>query len=462
MKKTMCYLALPILASSLVLSACGSSNSSDGANKPTMPSDSQSEVGFSNSAKWQVELSKKGGDGALDYERLCYDFVNEAQGVDVECQSGNNWGIIVDNGQSPTFWTNGGVTNPNAEGAAFGLFNWDELKKWQDATHDPSAPNTSLANLYKEDTATGVFSADMDANSWFAYNLKGMHQIWPNFNVYLISQDSSQNYTPENAYALQIIGYYGGSSGSQSGHLSIRWISADYPSDVRTAEIDASQKWSYFDLENGALVDNPAANDWHIAFHRTDVKLNGGDAGSGKVGGYIAKTMSGFYDAAGNPVADAITAASADDAELLKALTSTADYKTPANASAWVLDTNSSLINPSYKTIGAWGQEVYYMDFGLYSYHPNGIKNADGLFLTPTHGLAANSQTDLNGNLPNNAALLRSGDGQSYARFYVESIQYDTKKDSDGNEVRDADGNTELDRNGSQTWTFYFDVQKAK
>lgn len=450
-------LALPLLASTLVLSACGSSSSSSSSNVAP-PATST----FSESRTWTVTTNQKNTGGDLDHTRFCYDFMNDVQGTDSQCDSGNNWGLIIDNGRTPAFWSNGGVTNPAADGAAFAFFSWDALSQWQNATTDPDT-NTDLSSLYVGDSAKGIFSAEMNnQDSWFAYNLDGRsHQIYPNYNVYLITTDNSKVYDPSTTqtFALQITGYYGGATGTAGGHLSLRWIDVADSTVVSTAEVDASSydNWVYYDLANKTVVDTPDASNWQIAFKRTDVMLNGGDAGDGNgtVGGFVAAHMAGFYDGNGDPVKASFDAP--NSTATLAALQTTGDYSTPSNASKWVTDKNSSVINPAADCVmGARGP--LFCNYGLYSYNPAGIDDGTGTLSTPAHGLAPRGvNADYDSTDAEGAALLRSGDGQSYARFYVTDIQYSAKTDGS----LDTNGNPVLDNNGSQTWTFHFDVQPA-
>ena len=456
--KTTHALAWPILAGLFTLAGCGSSSSSNNSNTGANNSASS----FTEARTWTVTTNQKDTGGALDHTRFCYDFVADVQGTDTQCDSGTNWGLIIDNGQSPHFWTNGGVTNPAADGAAFAFFSWDELSQWQNATTDPDS-GTDLSSLYVKDSAKGIFSADMNTqDSWFAYNLDNIsHQIYPNYNVYLITTDNSKVYDPSTTqtFALQITGYYGGATGTAGGHLSLRWIDVANPASVLNDEVDASSydNWVYYDLANRTVVNTPDASNWQIAFKRTDVMLNGGDAGDGNgtAGGFIAAHVAGFYDGNGDPVKASFDAP--DSTATLAALQTTGDYSTPSSASKWVTDKNNSAINPDPAcTMGTRGP--LFCNYSLYSYNPAGIDDGTGTLTTPTHGLAprgVNADYDSTG--AEGAALLRSGDGQSYARFYVTDIQYAAKTDGSV----DGNGNPELDNGGSQTWTFHFDVQPA-
>ncbi len=65
--------------------------------------------------------------------------------------------------------------------------------------------------------------------------------------------------------------------------------------------VDATDyaKWVYVSLETGKVVGTSefdktrSDNDWDIAFHRYDVRLNGGKSGSGKAGAYLAPGKKG-------------------------------------------------------------------------------------------------------------------------------------------------------------------------
>ncbi|MGH8443778.1 MAG: HmuY family protein, partial [Solimonas sp.] len=182
----------------------------------------------------------------------------------------------------------------------------------------------------------------------------------------------------------------------------------------------------YYDLANGTVVDladTAAATStaWQIAFRRFEIKLNGGTSGSGEVAGYMAKQLDGFYDADGNPVKAKFLAATPDNT--LADLTAN-DYATPSSR-AWVSDSQGSVLSPAYT-----GTYPGALSYGFYSYYPT----ASGAL--PAHRLEANTDE---------GALLRSGDGKSYARFHLSKIEYATPADA----------------TSAQTWTFEFNVQPA-
>lgn len=400
MKASEWHKLTPLLAA-LLLAACGGDGGDNGGGGETPPA----ATGFSEETKaWTFALPGEG-------DALCYDF---DLGEESACDTSSAWDLKIDGNRR--FWTNGGVSG-NGEGAAFGLLDWTALLGWTNATTDPST-GTDISAHYFEDSASSVFTE----SSWYAYNLQGAHQLYPNYRVYLIDADPADDSTP--VYALQVIGYYGGDGGTTSGHPTIRWIDRADPDTVMTQEFDASNydNWVYVDLATGDALDLDEASAaesqaWQIALRRSELKLNGGSSGSGSAAGYLGKTPEGFYDEEGEPVTEVFT--SATPADTLAAL-SADDISEPANVNAWVTDGISSVLNPDYT--GSYPGDL---DYGWYVYTPT------------THFISAN---------PDNGALLRSGGGDSYARYHVTDISY-------------ADSSSP---SSQTTWTLEFNVQAAE
>ncbi len=244
------------------------------------------------------------------------------------------------------------------------------------------------------DSAESVFGKD----KWYEYGGdlqpgKDDHGLYPNYKVYLITTDSSNPNTASSVqtpvYAMQVINYY--SKAGVSGHPTLRWIDTAMPNKVNTVTFDASGHtgWVYVDLKTGKT--STKDGNWQVALKRMDIKLNGGDSGTGKVAGFMALQPAGFYDAA---------------------LTDSSAYK--LDKMKWVSDGFSSPLNPSYK--GKYPN----LDFGWYTY--NGM----------THKLSAKPQDQAEG------ALIRSGEGNSYARMWLKDINPSTGE-----------------------WTFEMDIQPA-
>lgn len=407
----------------LTLTACGGSSSSNN-NGGGGAETSQ----FTDTATWTFQLPANG-------QQTCFDFDTNTE---IEDCTGTGWDLQVrSGGRTATLWSNGGTTNASGQGAVFAGpfdYSWQALQDWVSGLTDGNG-NTVPANVYTADGTSGVFvGSNAIQAAAFEYGVDGGHQLFPNYRVFLITTNSAQASAISNddtqVFALQVTGYYGGPSGTTSGHPSFRWIERTDGATVRTDTIDATTTWAYYDLINGAVVDAPSDDNWHIAFNRYNVKLNGGESGNGSVAGYVGKTPAGLYDNDGNPIASAFTSTSPDDT--LADLTA-GDIATPANANAWVKDGNQSRLNAAYR-----GQYPSPLDYGWYTYYPTAaaaqvVHGPDAA----AHLLSANAD---------NGGMIRSGNGNSYARFHVTHIEYADVSDYDS----------------QQTWTIEFDVQPAQ
>ena len=405
-------LALLFSSSLLALSMTGCGGGGDGSSSgnngnsdndgSTPPASSAS---FSETATWQV--TNLAPDSAT-----CYDFDAKAES---SCD-GDTWDIKFENqARSVKLWSNSGDSGAGM-GGVFGLIDWSDLSRYTNATLDPDT-GRDISLHYNEDRSGGVFTA----KPWFEYNLQGKHQLYPNNRVYMVTTDSSSAMTDSSVqqpiYALQITNYY--NDAGKSGYPTIRWIDTALPNQVQTQTINATSNddWVYVDLKTGQSSTDKDST-WQIGFKRNDVILNGGDSGSGKIGGYLAATPAGYYDAKDEPiVSQFITDGSA---ATLADLTSTADYHKPLSARSWVIDSKGSDLNPAYT--GNFPN----LDFGWYTY--NGM----------THQLNAKPLDSAQG------ALIRSADGNSYARVRLDKINYP-----------DSTATT------ATSWEFKLDIQPA-
>ncbi|MGP5230993.1 HmuY family protein [Psychrobacter celer] len=405
-------LALLFSSSLLALSMTGCGGGSDGSSSgnngnsdndgSTPPASSAS---FSETATWQV--TNLAPDSAT-----CYDFDAKAESP---CD-GDTWDIKFENqARSVKLWSNSGDSGAGM-GGVFGLIDWSDLSRYTNATLDPDT-DRDISLHYNEDRSGGVFTA----KPWFEYNLQGKHQLYPNNRVYMVTTDSSSAMTDSSVqqpiYALQITNYY--NDAGKSGYPTIRWIDTALPNQVQTQTINATSNddWVYVDLKTGQSSTDKDST-WQIGFKRNDVILNGGDSGSGKIGGYLAATPAGYYDAKDEPiVSQFITDGSA---ATLADLTSTADYDKPLSARSWVIDSKGSDLNPAYT--GNFPN----LDFGWYTY--NGM----------THQLNAKPLDSAQG------ALIRSAEGNSYARVRLDKINYP-----------DSTATT------ATSWEFKLDIQPA-
>lgn len=398
-------LAMMIATSLLSLSiiGCGSDSDSNGSNNNgSNPPDSS--ASFSETATWEVTNLALG-------TSTCYDFDSKAESA---CD-GDTWDIKFDNEtRSVKLWSNSGDSG-NGAGGVFGLLDWSDLGRYTNAIQDPDT-GRDIAIHYNEDRSGGIF----DGQPWFEYNLKESHQLYPNNRVYMLTTNNSdaavESSIQQPIYAMQITNYY--NNAGTSGYPTIRWIDTALPTQVRTQTIDASSNdnWVYFDLKTGQTTTKDSS--WQVSFKRNDTILNGGDSGDGQVGGYLAKTPAGYYDTNGKLIASKFT--TDNSASTLTDLTNTADYDKPASARNWVIDTKGSDLNPAYT--GNFPN----LDFGWYIY--NGVN----------HQLNAKPIDESQG------ALIRSAEGNSYARVRLDKINYP-------NDTATA----------ATSWVFKLDIQPA-
>ncbi|MEZ5509355.1 MAG: HmuY family protein [Gammaproteobacteria bacterium] len=197
------------------------------------------------------------------------------------------------------------------------------------------------------------------------------------------------------ALALMLAGC-GGGGGSDSGSNS-----DDTPANLQDqfaqATIDATSNtaYTYFNLTTGETVaisdaEAETSTDWHIAFRRYNVKLNSGASGPGNVKGAVVAPQDDFYTSAGDPDANVFLNVT-PDSELEHLL---ATYTAP-----------TTLVDEAINTVleGSGAQVGMMFDFGWYWYN-----------LT-NHSLSANDE---------NGWLLRSGEGNSYARMRATDLVY--------------------------------------
>ncbi|MDO5101800.1 MAG: HmuY family protein [Lautropia sp.] len=407
----------------------GGSNASggaggSGASQTPAPLASQ----FTRKATWRVTLPAEGAS-------VCYDFDAAA---DVADCSGTAWDIkLTPNQRGTTMATNSGTGGPGMAGVYAGagieLLPWAELQGWLSGAHDPKTGEILQRQIYFPDSSSGAFGGSNEiGSSAFEYGLGGEndHRLYPTYRTYLITTDSGSTNAVGTAespvFALQLISYYGGASGTVSGHPKFRWIDRREPGNVREASVDASKGWVYFNLITG--TETAENGTWHIAFNRYRAQLNGGRAGTGKVAGVVGLTPAGLFveGEPHTPNAEALMKATPE--AYLADLTAAS---LPETARMWLTDGPSSRLMPPSKR-AADGS----FDFGWYRYYPTAE-------LAAAAGLPATAHTL--GAVADKGVMMRSAEGNSYARVHLAKIEY-----ADPANARSP-----------QTWTFEFEVQPA-
>ncbi|NWO04788.1 MAG: hypothetical protein HLX50_03555 [Alteromonadaceae bacterium] len=156
--------------------------------------------------------------------------------------------------------------------------------------------------------------------------------------------------------------------------------------------IDArsEEKAAYLNLETGSVVhmsDEEArqVTNWHLAFKRDSVQLNGGASGEGEVAGALLNPQDKYYKDNGDPDFNLLVNASAEleEGALLK------NYPAPGRRD-WVKDSVSNSFGDDWR------------DYN----HDNGVMSAN----------------------PNNGWLVRSAEGDSYARLQVTQLDFPTRE----------------------------------
>ncbi|MBZ0334770.1 HmuY family protein [Marinobacter sp. AL4B] len=168
---------------------------------------------------------------------------------------------------------------------------------------------------------------------------------------------------------------------------------------ISSKQLPAGTGTVYLNLETGALVEQ--SGDWHIAANRLSFQLNGGASGDGAVGGAIAVEQNDFYDAEGEPDVSVFTNATANSEEehLLGVFQSPDD----------------------------WQQDGFNSAFG----------DSDGWSIYDFATGVISEKSDV-------GYLVRSAEGDSYARMRVAEFNFSTRAG-----------------NGIESFRFEFDVQAA-
>ena len=160
-----------------------------------------------NSATFTASIPNTGG-------KACFDFDTNRS---VDCDLNENWDLqLVLQGRDFILKTNSGPSGAG-RGGAFGPILISDKSTYLSGT--TTATGADISRHYVGDSNAGIFSDQ----SWYAYNLEGGHKLWPNYRVYIIDTDQTDEQSTQ--YKLQVTNYY--SDTGVSGHPNIRFQDAN-------------------------------------------------------------------------------------------------------------------------------------------------------------------------------------------------------------------------------------------
>ncbi|MGB1581244.1 MAG: HmuY family protein [Nevskiales bacterium] len=164
---------------------------------------------FSTTATFTGSIPGEGGE-------ICFDFDNDQT---VAC-SGKNWDIKIGFVGRDFFLNTNSGPNGDGDAGGFGPLPWADAQSYTNGTTGPGGE--PLALLYQADADKSIVNLE----DWYAYNLSNQHQLWPNYRVYMINSDITDDNSA--LYAIQIINYYHPSTGV-SGHISFNYRVVERP-----------------------------------------------------------------------------------------------------------------------------------------------------------------------------------------------------------------------------------------
>lgn len=235
------------------------------------------------------------------------------------------------------------------------------------------------------------FNTDRDTNvlvesPWYAYDLNGAHKIFPNFRVYAV-RDPGANDTHGDADDIvtlfQLSDYY--NNEGASGHVTLRYrqlAPTDTPT-INSVELDASSSSSqvFVSFATGTATVVQSDDDYDLAFSRLAVSVADGRQTA------LAAEQSNYYDSEGDPIKSVFEDSSSADK--------------PGNG--------SDVLAATY-TVGG-------LTFGADELDP--AINREGT--DKIHEPLGYQTNEAN---PNNILIVRSSEGDSFAKMSLTNITY--------------------------------------
>jgi len=237
-------------------------------------------------------------------------------------------------------------------------------------------------SIFSSAFATDRFTNALVKNPWYAYNLQGGHGIYANYRVFAVLNEGGAAGGDDIVTLFQMSNYY--SDSDVSGHITVRYRQLE-PLEAHTIneiELDASAGAAYLVFDESGTSEGVSTSDFDLAFSRTSVTL-GEDRQVA-----LAAAQSQYYNSNGNANVSVFTNANSSD---------------KPGKSADVLAASYDINDLSFT-----GDEF------------EAAINREGTSLV--HGAAS---PNANVAKPENRHIVRSAEGDSFAKMSVKKYTYD-------------------------------------
>lgn len=241
-------------------------------------------------------------------------------------------------------------------------------------------PITDGNSIFGSAFATDRFTNALVKNPWYAYNLNGGHGIYPNYRVFAVLNENDPG--DDVVTLFQMANYYNDSD--VSGHITVRYrqLAPLEAHTINEIELDASAGAAYLVFDESGTSEGVSTSDFDLAFSRTSVTL-GEDRQVA-----LAAAQNQYYNSNGSANVSVFTNANSSDK--------------PGKAND-VLAASYDINDLSFT-----GDEF------------EAAINREGT--APVHGAASPNANVAN---PGNVHIIRSAEGDSFAKMSVKKYTYD-------------------------------------
>lgn len=132
-------------------------------------------------------------------------------------------------------------------------------------------PITDGNSIFGSAFATDRFTNALVKNPWYAYNLNGGHGIYPNYRVFAVLNENDPG--DDVVTLFQMANYYNDSD--VSGHITVRYrqLAPLEAHTINEIELDASAGAAYLVFDESGTSEGVSTSDFDLAFSRTSVTL---------------------------------------------------------------------------------------------------------------------------------------------------------------------------------------------